>query len=132
MKTLNIQKEVAVEQNTIKVMINDNKRAIPSRKEQQIDLLEEDKSIYLKALFFKTNTVEISGDDEAYTLTWKQNYVYVIGLMLAIAALAVIFIGDGSYDPSIRVFVLAGGAIAVGLLWNDLMVLGRKIQVEKK
>ncbi|WOO86422.1 hypothetical protein RZE82_04755 [Mollicutes bacterium LVI A0039] len=130
MKTLNIKKEVAVEHRTIKVMINDNKRAITSREEQQIDLLDEDENIYLKALFCKTNTVKIPLLVEEYNLTWKQNYVYVIGFIIVLAVLVTKFV-VGSYEISERIVVLAGGAIAVGVFWNELLILGRKIKVEK-
>lgn len=132
MSKLYVSKEVAVDKETIKVMIGDTCIARSQKVESSVDIIPNGKPIYMQGLFLKTNKILLPKDEVTLKLLWKQNYLFVVILVLLILFFAFkILVIDESYTTTDRIVLLLGGGIAIKLLWNDLLILGRKIRIEK-
>lgn len=132
MTKLRITKESAVDKETIKVIVDGSCIARTAKRETIIDVTEDAKQLYLQGLFLKTNKVTLPNENGIYSLMWKQNYIFVITLVLLILFLAFkVLLVDDTYTSTDRIVMLLGGGIAIKVLWNDLLILGRKISIEK-
>lgn len=131
MYTLKVKKEKLVEERTIKIVIDGVERGRTSRGEEEIIGKQGDDKLVIKALFLKTNKLECPKSNGVYNLTWKQNYIPIVIFVAIIFMLFMPLANDG-YETSERLVVLVGGGVLVKLLWNDLLILGRKIKIEKE
>lgn len=129
---LRISKETAVERESIKVIIDERCVARTAKRESTIDVVQGSQQLYLKGLFLKTNKVSLPNENARYNLLWKQNYIFVVMLVLLILLFAFkVLLVDDSYTSADRVLLLLGGGIIIKVFWNDLLILGRKIRIEK-
>lgn len=127
-----VQKEVATTLQLTKIYIDEKKVGRTNTStDNSFDSDEYGKSLYMKGLFFRTNKVKTPEKDSVYNLTWKQNYLFIIIFMIVILVSAFRFVGDESYTMGMRVLVLAVFAPIINLFWNDLLIIGRKIQIKE-
>lgn len=128
MTKLQVAKEVAVDKETIKMMIDESCVARTAKRESTIDIAQGSEQIYLKGLFLKTNKMLLPKDERTLKLMWKQNYLFVVILLVLILFFSFkVLLVDGSYTSADRIVLLLGGGVAVKVFWNDLLILGRKI-----
>lgn len=127
-----VQKEVATTLQLTKIYIDEKKVGRTNTStNNSFDSDEYGKSLYMKGLLFRTNKVKTPEKDSVYNLTWKQNYLFIILFMIVILTSAFRFVGDESYTMGMRVLVIAVFSPIINLFWNDLLIIGRKIQIKE-
>lgn len=70
----------------------------------------------MKGLLFRTNKVKTLSKDTICKLTWKQNYINVIILMIILAGVVFRVVDDESYTMTTRILVaiIAASIINIG------------------
>lgn len=131
MYSLKIQAEKAIDTRTIKVMVDGEERGRTEKQIVNVMGYESDDEVYLRALLLKTNKLKCPKKNGVYCLTWKQNYIPVI-VFIAIIFLLFMPLANDGYEASERLIVLGLGVLLVKLLWNDLLIFGRKIRINKE
>lgn len=132
MYKIHIQQEKATSLPFTKIYIGNEKVGRTNMSSNNsVDSSIYDQEIYLKGLFLKTNSVKCPSRDYVYSLTWKQNYIYVILFMMLILYLVFKAIGTNDYTVGIRITIAIFVGPVINFMWNDLLLLGRKINIKE-
>lgn len=132
MYRIHVKNEVATTLPFTKIYVDDEKVGKTSVvKDNSFDSDKYEKKIYLKGIFFKTNSVSSPSKDSVYNLTWKQNYLFTGVFVFLLITIVLWAVGDNAYSMGIRIVVMFTLAPVINFVWNDLLILGRKIEIKE-